>query len=136
MEKEYTIDLKAVGERLKQVRIENNLKQSEMAEILGLGRTIISTMEKGDSSPTLQSLFILKEKFNISIDWLISGKTGMEHIPGNEEATFKLLIYYLQNFGDFREQIMTDFMQTWKPLIDAKLLENIRSGIDTNTNEG
>ena len=98
MEKEYTIDLKAIGERLKQVRTENNLKQSELADILRLGRTIVSSMEKGDSSPTLQTLFILKEKFNISIDWLMTGKTGAENIPQNEEDAYKLLNYYLQNF--------------------------------------
>ncbi len=113
MEHDEKLDLTAIGQRLKKVRTDNNLKQSEMADILGLGRTIVSTMEKGDSSPTAATLFILKIKFNTSIDWLLTGKTGTENIPRNKEDLIDLIKYYLELYPDYFDHVINEFKTTW-----------------------
>ncbi len=125
MEHDEKLDLTAIGKRLKKVRTDNNLKQSEMADLLGLGRTIVSTMEKGDSSPTPATLFKLKITFNTSIDWLLTGKTGVENLPRNKKDLIDLVKFYLERDPDYFDHVIKEFKTTWKPIIDLRLFDTV-----------
>lgn len=62
------------SERFKQLRIENQLSQIQIVEILGISRRMIQGYEADTSEPTLSKLLQIAEYFNVSIDYLV-GRT-------------------------------------------------------------
>ena len=63
------------GERLKKLRKENNLTQSELAKQLHVTKSIISYYELGDRTPSTDILIKLAYIFNVSTDYLL----GIKH---------------------------------------------------------
>lgn len=60
--------------RLKEVREGLDLTQKQMAEVLGLGSQVqVSRLEKGFNDPSSESLIKLAEKYDIDLNWLITG---------------------------------------------------------------
>lgn len=60
------------GEKLKQLRKDNNLTQEDLAEKLYVTRTAISKWETGKGFPAIDSLKSISVLFQVSIDDLIS----------------------------------------------------------------
>ena len=58
-------------ERLKKSRIESNLKQSDVAKLLGVKSNTISNWENGKSNPDIDSLVELCKIYNISCSALL-----------------------------------------------------------------
>ena len=58
-------------EKLKKLKLSNNLTQSQLAEILETTKQAISAYESGKIAPSLNSLIKLSENFNISLDYLV-----------------------------------------------------------------
>ena len=58
------------GERLRDLRIEKNVGQVELAISLGVSKGIISLWENGLREPKLSSLIALSKYFKVSIDYL------------------------------------------------------------------
>lgn len=75
--KTMTKELQKIGERIRKIRKNNHLTQSEMVENLNCGRANYSRIEKGDIMPGLDLMFMLYHNFNISLDWLLTGKGKM-----------------------------------------------------------
>lgn len=61
-------------DRLKELRIEHNLSQQELGNILMMTKMAISHWESGHSEPSIAQLIRLSEVFEVSVDYLI-GKT-------------------------------------------------------------
>ena len=57
--------------RLKELRKEKNLKQSEVAEELGLGRSTYANYEQGKRFPGKENLITIADYFGVSIDYLL-----------------------------------------------------------------
>jgi len=98
-----------IGERLKQVRQKAGLKQKEIAEMLGLKMPGYNRIERNYVKLTLEHILTLKERFGISIDWLITGEEVISEID---------------RFGEFRENIKTMLSDMEK---DAVFLHGILS---------
>ena len=58
------------GERLRDLRIEKNVGQVELATSLGVSKGIISLWENGLREPKLSNLIALSKYFKVSIDYL------------------------------------------------------------------
>ncbi|MBR1868208.1 MAG: helix-turn-helix transcriptional regulator [Clostridia bacterium] len=58
------------GERLKELRTQNKLGQSELANRLGVSKGVISLWENGLREPKLSNLILLARYFEVSIDFL------------------------------------------------------------------
>lgn len=71
------------GNRLKQLREEKGLSQSEVAKIMGVGRTTYLKWENGENQPT-RKLDQLSQFFNVSIDYLL-GKSDVKTIPNKNQ---------------------------------------------------
>lgn len=56
---------------LKELRLEKNLGQAELAKVIGVSKGVISLWENGLREPTMHSLIILAQFFNITIDELV-----------------------------------------------------------------
>lgn len=65
---------KTVGERIKYLREKNKESQEKLGEAIGLSQNSISKLEKGETQLTLENQCSLVKHFNVSHDYLISGK--------------------------------------------------------------
>lgn len=66
-------------ERLKDLRINSNYSQVELAKLINKTDRAIRTYESGKSEPTLSILLDLSDLFNVSIDYLV-GRTDNPEI--------------------------------------------------------
>ena len=58
-------------DRLKELRLEKNLTQTDLAKVVNMSKMAISHWEKGNSEPSINQLIILSEFFEVSVDYLI-----------------------------------------------------------------
>lgn len=91
-------------ERLKKLRIQNDISQKELAESLHLSKGVISSYESGKSLPNCQTLILIAHFFNVSIDY-ITGVTNvystfpidneLAQDPDEPYFTFSIYVYEL-----------------------------------------
>ena len=64
--------LKSFGQQIKKLRLERKLSQEAFAEIVGVHRTYIGMIERGEKNITLENISKLAKAFGISISCLFS----------------------------------------------------------------
>ena len=64
------LDIKKLGENMKNIRIKNNLSQDYVATILNVTQPAIARYEKGLVFISLTNLYKFSKEFNISINYL------------------------------------------------------------------
>lgn len=63
-----------IGDKIKELRFENNLSQSKLGEILLVSQDTISLWEKGKSIPNTEYVILICKTFDISADYLLGLK--------------------------------------------------------------
>lgn len=66
------------SESIKQKRKDKGLTQEELAEILFVSRQTVSNWENGKTLPDIDSLILLSEALDVSIDELVKGDNGLK----------------------------------------------------------
>lgn len=59
-----------VGKRIKQLREEKGLTQEELAKIVHLSQQSIDHYEKGRAKPSLETIQLMADYFNVSLDYI------------------------------------------------------------------
>jgi transcriptional regulator with XRE-family HTH domain len=59
------------GERLRQLRIENNLRQKDLSEEIDIGVIALSYYENDKREPNLKVIRLVCNHFNISADYFL-----------------------------------------------------------------
>ena len=82
------MDIEKIGKFIKELRIENNLSQNQLSEIIHVTRQAISNWENGKAIPDSNILITLSSLFNVSINEILSGQrqaseTSLEEITLN-----------------------------------------------------
>ncbi len=85
--------------RLKQLRLERGLLQSDIAKVIKKSERIVGFYETGERDMNTETLSILADFFNVSIDYLL-GKTNIRNI----EDEFKFA-YHKEIEGLTEEEI-------------------------------
>lgn len=70
---ENIVDYKAVGERIKSLRKENDETQDDLGKIIGLSQNSISKLESGRTPLALEYQARLANHYNVSHDYLVTG---------------------------------------------------------------
>lgn len=89
---------KDIGKRMRRVRKTMGFTQDKMASFFDVGRANYSRIEKGEIFPNPTVLNILKTKFNISLDWLITDHGKMFQADNIESSR-------AMDFGEHTEEI-------------------------------
>lgn len=76
----------SVYDRLKQIRLEHNLSQSDFARLANVSQPTIANWERGSHIPRREKLESLAAQLNFDLLWLLSG---------DEEASRRLATPYL-----------------------------------------
>lgn len=88
-------DFMELGNQIKHYRIEKGLSQEELAERVYVTRQTISNWENNKNYPDINSIVLLSEIFEISIDNLIKGDLEQMKREINSEEVKKLNFYSL-----------------------------------------
>lgn len=72
--------------RLKELRKENGITQSELAKSLNVSRSSIAMYENGERIPSYETLEVISDFFNFSILYLL----GKESVDYSNEELFKI----------------------------------------------
>ena len=72
-----------VGERVASYRKDRQLKVSELARMVGVSPSLISQIERGQSQPSVATLFALAESLDVPVDafFLKEGNSGAPPEP-------------------------------------------------------
>ena len=66
------MDFSILGNRIRQLRKENNLTQEVLAEEIDLSYTYLGQVERGVRGVNLHNLIKIANRFNVSLDYLLS----------------------------------------------------------------
>lgn len=103
MQKKDHIYNKAIGKRVRSVRMMNNLTQENLGDMLGVTSQAIQKIEAGENMITVKSLITLCEKLDVTSDYILFDKVNterdfelsFENMEGNQKLhlLFRLLLY-------------------------------------------
>ena len=77
------INVENLGINIQFLRKKRKLKQDEMPDLLGVGRSTWSNYENGLTEPDLKTLMNISKFFGVSIDDLLSKNLYAESLKGN-----------------------------------------------------
>lgn len=71
----------SVNEIIKRLRIDRELTQNDLAEMMNCNRQKIADWERGKSTPSADDITLLSKKFNVSADYLL----GLSNTPTTDK---------------------------------------------------
>lgn len=85
------MDYEKIGKFIKELRIENNMTQQQLADKIPITREAVSKWERGRNKPDRTSLKILSKLFNVTTEELILGRRNeFNNIKENKELALNL----------------------------------------------
>ena len=86
MKENYQIDLAGLGARVKQVRMDRNMSQVDLAEAANLCVPYVSDIERGKKCFSVDKLVRLAQVLQVSTDWLLRLDIPQTEYTYNAEA--------------------------------------------------
>ncbi len=100
----------SLRDRVKIVRKENDLSQVEFAKHLGITQSVVSLIESGRASVSVDVLQKISDKFDVSCDWLIYGKNKYARLSYKRD--FVPLVNVEAKAGYLDNHIEPDYLET------------------------
>ena len=97
---------KKIGSRVRKLREENKINQSELAKTLNVTRSNISKYEKGEVGLNFDILYKLAKHFDVSMDYLF-GLTEFKKDKIEVDSTYIILSKEAAEKGLTAEQLKT-----------------------------
>lgn len=94
---------KIIAHNLKHLREERNLSQGQLAEMAGISKVVISQIEKGDSNPTINTIWKITGALNLPYTSLLEMETTKTiHVKKSDvselvEDKYHIFSYYAKN---------------------------------------
>lgn len=89
-----------MSNRIRDLREDMDLRQSDLAEATGIDQRTISNYETGKTAPDAYALIKLADFFNVSIDYLV-GRT--KHDFSTEEKRMELINQIQKQLEDLKK---------------------------------
>ena len=118
-----------VGKQIKKFRQDLKLSQEELASKIFVTRQTISNWENGKNYPDVNSLVMLSQLFNTSLDILVKGDViEMEkQVEQDDVRRFKRDICYFYSFNHFNCCISCPAVPLFRIVRDCIMAFNCRS---------
>lgn len=115
-----------VGERIRQLRKQNNFSQKQLAKLLNVSNSTICNYETGVSKPDLSILVQLATIFNVSIDYL------MDYNPGSQikNPTIEIPIAHPEGKNFFAIQVKDNSMTNCRIFKDDLAIVSVTNTIE------
>ncbi len=108
------------GDRLKALRKEKGLTQSQLGELIGVKKSVICLYERELRNPTIESIVALCEIFNVDADYLIGNDTLAAFDINGEKEHFAMTKEEVEFIKELRKN-KTAY---------ALLVEDLKRGMD------
>lgn len=93
-------EMKQVGNRLKQMRMEKGLTLKELSYLVGLSDSQLCLIENGTNKLSEKRAVILGEALEVGVEWLLHGEERNKVFPVDRK-----MVEWLKDHPDVREQI-------------------------------
>lgn len=78
----------SLGDRIREIREDQGLKQSDLAGRVGTSQSTISQLEKGKQNPSYRTLQKIADALDVSVGYLL-GEEELEELSEEEETFFR-----------------------------------------------
>ncbi len=95
-----------IAERIKKALELQNMKQADLVEKTGIGKSSISTYISGEYEPKQRNIYKLAKALNVNESWLMGYDVPIyrNYIPGQDYGTFTpKTMELLKNFGKLND---------------------------------
>ena len=75
--------------RIQYLMEQNNITSSKLCSDLGLAKSSITDWKKGKAKPSVEALIKISRYFDVSLDWLITGKEYEKKFPMKNRKFWK-----------------------------------------------
>ena len=103
---------------LRSLRLQIGLNQTDFAKAIGVSRSTIGMYETGKREPDFETLELIADYFNVSLDYLM-GNSIIKNIKPTPEGELQEDLLVLHRNGERIEYHLTeDQLKAIKPLLD------------------
>lgn len=112
------LNLSEIGLRLKKIR--GSITQKALAEEYGVKRSYVANIETGRTQPSIEYLLFNSQKFNVSMDWILSGEEVLKASLKEDDPVLRGMVAYLRLIWKTNDQEM----QSWLKIQFSKCFPN------------
>ena len=106
--------------RLKELRIENGLKQKDVAEYLCVTQQAVAYYENSVSKPDPETLVKLADYFHVSVDYLLGREDDFGNVAINADLSEeeKEILRTYRNLSSKQKETFTAFIKNYDTLMN------------------
>lgn len=110
-----------MNERIKTIREDRKLSQSEFADMLDLKRNSISLIELGKRNPSDRTINDICKEFSVNEHWLRTGE-GEPYIKGSDDELAELVGRLYKDKGSMRYKMSLELCRSMEKMTDEQLM--------------
>ncbi|MGM9567339.1 MAG: helix-turn-helix domain-containing protein [Clostridia bacterium] len=99
--KELSLD--QVGKRLRRIRSQMEMTREQFAEQVGISPQFLAEIENGKKGMSTETLFKICNRFNLSADYILMGKTSSAQLSDPVQTT---LNHFPKSYIELTEEII------------------------------
>lgn len=80
-----------IGQQIQDLREKKNMKQGVLAKLIGISSASMSAIENGKNKPTYENLIAISNIFEVSIDFLLTGKKQIDTLTEEEQQILEMI---------------------------------------------
>ncbi len=80
-----------IGQKIRELRKENNLTQAEFARLMGMTNTGVALWESNQRVPDITKLKKIAKLFKVSVDWLLNDSMQKQILITKEDNTMTIV---------------------------------------------
>ena len=105
---------RSFGERLKQLRVQKGLSQTELGNLVKIHYTQIGRYERGLSKPSAEALSLLADCLGVSSDFLYEGETEDAAIADFEDKELLLMFKKTEKLDLEDKEVVKKFLNAFQ----------------------
>lgn len=120
-------------DRIKKIRTDAGLSQSDFAKILRISRSAVCKIENGENNPSEQTLELIQTNFRVNDEWLRTGKGDNPYMPSIDERA-GYISNLLENKDDEFCKMVVQIVKTYSELDEKSkvVLRNFAKKLSDN----
>lgn len=119
---EHLLAMSNFASRLKQLRTQRSLSQTELAKKVGVHYNHIGRYERGQSKPSAETLTRLAEALGVSGDFLMEGRTDEAAKATFEDRELLMQFKEVEQLNEVDKHLVKEFLNAF---LTKKRLENM-----------
>ncbi|KAF5043474.1 helix-turn-helix protein [anaerobic digester metagenome] len=112
-------------ERIFQLMEEKNIKYVELAEAVGVSKTVVSSWKSRNTNPPAESIVLIAELLNVSITYLLTGNLEQNDISEDDKKLIEKFNYLNQYNKDVVNKMIDERIEEQNKLNNIRDRKNL-----------